>query len=582
MKKVRKTLSTSRRPVTGHFARSDAGGLAIFGLFIILALALVSAAAVDMSRYEQERTRLQETTDRAVLAAASLRQTRSVEQVIRDYLAVEGLEELITDIQAEEGINFRSARVTASAEMPTLMMRLLGVDALDLRVISAAEERVPNLEISLVLDLSGSMNSFNRLANLRVAAREFIETVFAGAEGGAVSMSIIPYTGNVNAGEALLSHFQVDYRNRFSHCVDFDARHFTTTALPPHETLQGAGHGIPWEAPRFNSLFRVTNPLHAGFYDCPIAPGNTGVQIVPFSTDPDFLIARVNSMRALGATSIDIGMRWGVAMVDPSLQPVVNGLINDGAVNARLAGRPSAYDDAETLKIIVLMTDGENYEERRLRPEVKAGLTNIFFYTDDHDDYTDVRPQTLANYSLFDANRNEYWHRHNNQWYPYPRGATEQETCTQVCRRYHDNGTCQQWRDECTTTWNLDGVRQLDWTELFHRASMYWVAREIIAPATHHNGPPVQQNNFAHNLTMSWQDVVPTWVKDQRLQQVCNAARNAGITVFSVAFEADPGGLNGLRNCATTPSHFFDVRGVQISEAFRAIANNIRRLRLIE
>ena len=35
-----------------------------------------------------------------------------------------------------------------------------------------------------------------------------------------------------------------------------------------------------------------------------------------------------------------------------------------------------------------------------------------------------------------------------------------------------------------------------------------------------------------------------------------------------------------MRGCATTPAHFYDVKGLQISEAFRAIASQINELRL--
>lgn len=566
----RKDLIANARKRARGFVRRTDGALAVFALFIFVALLMMAGVGIDIMRYEQERVRLQGATDRAVLAASSLRQSQDVDVVIRDYLASEGLDHLVESIESDQGVNFREARVTARGSVPTLLMHLVGINQIPLLVVSAAEERVPNLEISLVLDLSGSMNNFNRLPNLQAAAQEFVETIFNASDEGSVSMSLIPYTGQVNAGALILDHYNVLHRQSYSHCIDFDASHYTTTALPTGATLTGAGHGFPWESPPYTGYYNASNPLSAGFYDCPIAPGNAGLEIVPFSSNPQALIARINAMRALGATSIDIGMRWGVALVDPSVQPMVAAMADAGHVDARLASRPSPHGDAETMKIVVLMTDGENFEERRLTDAVRSGPSPVWINTQDN---------SLNTYSLFNPSTGRYWHRRDGQWYNQPWGNGTVETCRQVCTRFWSNGSCRTWSTQCTTE-TVEHARRLDWPELFHRTQMYWAARQIFAPAN--GGTTTQQNTYAVNLTRSWQTVTSTTLKDQRLQQVCNAARAAGITVFSVAFEADGGGINGLRQCATTPAHFFDVEGVQISEAFRTIASHIRQLRLVE
>jgi hypothetical protein len=37
-----------------------------------------------------------------------------------------------------------------------------------------------------------------------------------------------------------------------------------------------------------------------------------------------------------------------------------------------------------------------------------------------------------------------------------------------------------------------------------------------------------------------------------------------------------------MQDCASSPSHFFRVEGVELSEAFRAIARQINQLRLTQ
>lgn len=561
--------------------RSD-GSLAVFSLFLFVGLVLIGGVGIDLMRYEQERVRLQGATDRAVLAATSLRQTQDVETVIRDYLERENLAHLIRSIETDQGVNFREARVTTRASVPTILMHMVGIRELQMEVISAAEERVPNLEVSLVLDLSGSMNSFGRLGNLQTAAEEFINTVFGASEEGSISMSLVPYTGQVNAGAALLDHFDVTHRQPFSHCVDFDDHHFDTTALPPNVALQGAGHGNLYLYPQYG-YYQQNNPLGDSWgdptiYDCPSAPGNDFVQVRAMETDPAELIWRVNAMQARGATSIDIGMRWGVALLDPSVQPVVSGMIGAGHVDAGMAGRPVAFDDPETMKIVVLMTDGQNFEERRLREEFRTGPSPVWISTTDN---------SLNTFSLHDPSRpasSRYWHRRDGQWHNDPWGNSTSESCTpRVCLRSWFFG-CLEWSEPVCTTVTTENARRLDWPELFHRSYPYWAARHIWAEAQLPSGTNNQRNTRAQQISQSWLTPanISVTAKDQRLSRICNAARDAGITVFSVAFEADTGGINGLRQCATTPSHFFDVEGVEISEAFRTIASHIRQLRLIE
>ena len=63
-----------------------------------------------------------------------------------------------------------------------------------------------------------------------------------------------------------------------------------------------------------------------------------------------------------------MGMKWGVALLDPSFQPITQALNQQGKVDAVFSSRPSSYTDEETLKTIVLMTDGVNSSTSRLRP----------------------------------------------------------------------------------------------------------------------------------------------------------------------------------------------------------------------
>ena len=70
--------------------------------------------------------------------------------------------------------------------------------------------------------------------------------------------------------------------------------------------------------------------------------------------------------------------------------------------------------------------------------------------------------------------------------------------------------------------------------------------------------------------------------KNNRTDAICSAAKAQGIIVFTIGFEAPYNGRTVLKNCASSDAHYFDVKGLEISEAFASIATSIRKLRLTQ
>ena len=139
------------------FARNEDGVITIFTIFIMLMMLMVAGVGVDLMQNEMRRTALQNTVDRAVLAAADLDQTLDPTAVVEDYFDKTGLSEFLTDVRPSSGLNYRNVTAEAFMQTNTQFMSLLGVDTLPVPAYSQAVEEVPNVEISLVLDISGSM-----------------------------------------------------------------------------------------------------------------------------------------------------------------------------------------------------------------------------------------------------------------------------------------------------------------------------------------------------------------------------------------------------------------------------------------
>ncbi len=102
--------------------------------------------------------------------------------------------------------------------------------------------------------------------------------------------------------------------------------------------------------------------------------------------DPETLKAHINSFYSGGNTSTDIGLKWGTALLDPGTQPVLSAMIDSNDVDPDLSGRPEPYDDGETMKIIVVMSDGENTSQHYMEDPYRSGDTAFYLFIDTDDD----------------------------------------------------------------------------------------------------------------------------------------------------------------------------------------------------
>ncbi|PKP83659.1 MAG: hypothetical protein CVT80_12645, partial [Alphaproteobacteria bacterium HGW-Alphaproteobacteria-2] len=517
-----------------------------------------------------ERMRTQSAIDRAVLAAASLSQPLSAQEVVESYFQKSGVVGEVS-ISEDRGINFRTVSATSQVEVPTRFMRMVdrtmllgqlspelavhdGVFTLGTASGATAIENIPNIEISLVLDNSGSMGSNQRLTNLKVAAKEFVNAMLCNptdpsdgadctVEDGRVSMTIVPYNEQVNAGEDLLNQFNVSSEHNFSHCVTFDEADFASRAIPVDMPLQRTGHFDPWSSNRVTP--RETSR---------VCKTDAGAPITVLEKDRTRLKQRIDALVANGNTSIDLGMKWGVALLDPAAQPVVNGLADLNIVNSVFRGRPVAYDNTETIKVVVLMTDGENTSQHQLKPQYRDGPSEFWRSTKLSSDNNDKDGDFYVIRRVFSGGSVQYY-------YPNYSGSTIQ------------SGFSRGW------------ASQPDYRRICSGSNCSFQRRPDQATRMDH---PDLWNEVAARYydSFSWLETPYVWTnngpKNDRLEDICDAAKGQGVVVFSIGFEAPTNGRTVLRNCASSFNHYFDVKGLEISDAFQAIASAINNLKLIQ
>jgi Flp pilus assembly protein TadG len=546
-------LFTPRLPAAArrrlrHFRRSEDGSAIIFTLFLLSVLLIVAGYAVDTMRFENKRARLQATLDRAVLAAADLDQTLPCEDVVRDYFDKSDLLDEITSITCTESLNGRTVEATAALEMNTLFMQ--GTDQLVAPASGAATEFISDVEIVLVLDVSGSMRSNSRLVNLRAAAQEFVNEVLENDEEDRISVAIVPFNAQVNLGPTLFNA----YANVFDehglsnlHCVDLPTSAWNDPSISPSTSMPQAAHfdanssttrNTSYYAPQA-PVFSTTSSINDAVPTC--KPWTENFVRLP-SQNITQMQTQLNLLRGDGNTSIYLGMKWGLALLDPASRPIITSAISAGQVPATLSGRPFDYDREDTMKVLVLMTDGEHVSSTVMNDGYRSGLSPIYRGADGR--YAIHHPTSTR------VSGRKYYTPHNNAW-------------------------------NTTASWSGSGtVTQLTWPEVWTSVRMQWVAWQLYARPW--GTSTTTRDTYYTNQMNAFRRSTNVTTMNTQLQESCAQARDNGIIVFGIAFEAPVNGQTQISQCASSPSHYYNAAGLQISAAFNSIANQINALRLVQ
>ena len=517
----------------------------IFAVYILVMILMVVGIGIDLMRFERDRAELQNTLDRAVLAAADLEQTLDPEEVVNDYFAKSNLGDKLKSVTLSQGLGYRSVAATAEAVVPTQFMHMTGLDSMTAPAQGTAEEKVGAVEISLVLDVSGSMAYNNRLSNLQTSAKQFVDTILAGSTSSASSISIIPYATQVNVGEKLLTKFNLQQLHDYSWCVNFIPEQFKKSHLLVTDELEHTAH--------FDPFTRSDGTL-----DLPVCPTRPGTDILPLTNSQTKLHNHIDAMTAGGNTSIDLGMKWGTALLDPAMRPVINTMIGAGLVPAEFSTRPMNYNDSDVLKVIVLMTDGANTTQYFVEDDHREGNSYIW-WNQEAQRYSVYYPGYNAYYLVSHSSGDD---SPRNRWADHPFGL-DGDGCV-----YESGWVCG------TQAQEGESVR-LTYPEL-------WAQTPVLANAED-NYYPWMNDSSAYS---EWYSGVLDWVnsstKDARTYTICDTAKDQDIIVFTIAFEAPYQGRTVLRECASSAAHYYNVSGLEISDAFSSIATSIRKLRLTQ
>ncbi|MEI4471337.1 TadE/TadG family type IV pilus assembly protein [Frigidibacter sp. MR17.24] len=529
------------------FRRDESGSILIFGIIMLTTVILLCGIALDVIHFEAERTTAQATLDRAVLAAADLSNTTPAQDVVDDYFQKAGVSRFSPKVTQTSGSMNEWKKVVGTVDVSTStwFMRNFGIETLDGPSLATAQEAIGKVEISMVLDVSGSMANdamkvwdsasgqyVYKLTLLKPAAVDFVKTMFtnvsnAGGSDGTLMISVVPYAEQVNIGTSLANQMTLTSEHTKGTCVDFTASDFNTIQITGTQTLARTAyadvrtrdyHPSGYAAPYFRECWGYDTTQTAS--------------VLAFSQNKQTIIDKINALVAEGDTAIDIGAKWGLALLDPAIRPTLNKMVTAGTVSSTLKDHPIAYTDTNTLKIMVLMTDGSNTNTFRLK-NYRSGTSNIVYKT------TSNWQGTTTTYYWYDSSRSS------NKYYNFS-----------------------------TKSWtSVSGTTSMTWQQVWETWSVAYFADNFAAKLP---------NTTADGFFSSIVDHVGNVEKDARLKKVCDAAKAAGTKIFAIAYGADANGEAALKDCVSAASNYYAPQGSEIGAAFAGIANSIRLLRLTQ
>ncbi|MBU2196845.1 MAG: hypothetical protein KKB75_09180 [Alphaproteobacteria bacterium] len=220
---------------------SNGANVAIMAALFIPAILALGGVAIDFQYTVRQKNKVQYALDSAVLAGALSRQAGASEDVVEAYIRAY-TEALIgrqgggiscTSVAVTFNPDNKDIRGTLRCDQPTFMSDLIGFEKLSFPASSTSTYAVGKADVAFVFDVSGSMNSYNRLSLLKSAAEVAFDELLPDDQprSGEVRLAIATYNNAVNAG---------DYFNAVTRSQTLTADASNSAARSTYDTYNGA------------------------------------------------------------------------------------------------------------------------------------------------------------------------------------------------------------------------------------------------------------------------------------------------------------------------------------------------------
>jgi Flp pilus assembly protein TadG len=235
------TVSTSRK--LKAFRNNCLGSVTHITAVAAIPMMIAAGAAIDTVRINREQVAFDAAVDSAALAVAaddraslsglseSQATTRiaELEAYAKQYMTENYTPQFGSNPVMDVHINITGQYIelTAAHDFPTTIMSLTGIDKINLVAQSQIMKAMRPIELTLVMDTTGSMATDNKITGAKTAARDLLNTVYGGTlaqvpESEYLRVALVPFAAGVRLNP---------------NAYDFNLNWIDTTGLNPLSKL---------------------------------------------------------------------------------------------------------------------------------------------------------------------------------------------------------------------------------------------------------------------------------------------------------------------------------------------------------
>jgi Flp pilus assembly protein TadG len=329
------------------FASNTRGNVGmLFGLSAIPVM-LAAGAAIDFSRIANAKANLIAGLDSSALYAAAItdKTEAQMKELARIYLDKNYTNTADAELSVFDLHNYADrVEATGTVKVKTWFMSIGGITNVDVNATSQIMKAGNSIEVSLVLDVTGSMLG-TKLTSLKTAANDFVDTVVWDNQTPYYSkVAVIPFSVGVNMGA---------YANAVRGTLTTGTCTIPgCTSYKVGSTSYAATNCVTERigSAAYTDAAASSNPVGRLYEGGSVGSYCAGVQsLVPLTADRAALHSAINNLVAAGGTAGQVGMAWGWYTISPNF-----GLWTG-------SNTPAAYPTPgiKLKKIAVFMTDGD-------------------------------------------------------------------------------------------------------------------------------------------------------------------------------------------------------------------------------
>ncbi len=342
------------------FLKDRRGTLAMMFAATLSVVVMVVGGAVDYGRALSIRSQLQGMLDASVAAGVrkfgDTADTSAAETYTQNFF-----DKLVRDNNLGPGNN-KAGRASPGPQLnatvdPTTFelkgivtidvaapfLSVAGINNIPLRLESTAGMAGKKLELSLMLDVTGSMSSYSggqrKMDALKDAANDLLTIFSVNLSTDATRIALVPFSESVNVGPALAPLVR-EYPSRTKRFRVRGSNQRWTYNLTNCVTERNGNHRFTDDPP---GPGRWLNPMYSSNGSC-----RPSQEIVPLTSDKAALERVIDRLSPSGVTAGHLGTAWSWYLINQRWAHLFPA-----------ESQPEAKDPGKLIKATILMTDGE-------------------------------------------------------------------------------------------------------------------------------------------------------------------------------------------------------------------------------